>query len=134
MAGAFKPKMLRLTARYADWWNVSSTNVQSYRRMAEAFEQACAAVGRDPSQVRRSWGGGCACARTHAEAKQLAGDRFSPGDVEDFDFVGTPRQIIEQMRAFIELGVNYFMVDCAGFPKLTTLELLVNEVLPALNE
>ncbi len=23
MVGAFKPKMLRLTARYADWWNVS---------------------------------------------------------------------------------------------------------------
>ena len=55
MVGAFKPKMLRLTARYADWWNVSSTGVEIYRRMVGEFEQACAAVGRDPATVRRSW-------------------------------------------------------------------------------
>ena len=49
------------------------------------------------------------------------------------DFVGTPAQIIEQMQPFIELGVDYFMLDCGGFPRLTTVEMLVNEVLPALN-
>jgi alkanesulfonate monooxygenase SsuD/methylene tetrahydromethanopterin reductase-like flavin-dependent oxidoreductase (luciferase family) len=134
MVGAFRPKMLRLTARYADWWNVSSTSVQAYRRMVGSFEQACAEVGRDPATVRRSWGGGCACAPTQAEAKRLAGDRFSPDSEEDFGFVGTPQQIVEQMRSFIALGVDYFMVDCSGFPQLTTLELLVNEVLPALND
>jgi hypothetical protein len=29
--------------------------------------------------------------------------------------------------------VDYFMLDCGGFPQLTTVEMLVNEVLPALN-
>ena len=133
MVGAFKPKMLRLTARYADWWNVSSTGPQEYQRMVETFDRACVDVGRNPATVRRSWGGGCACAPTAAEAQRLAGDRFSPDDEEDFDFVGTPQQIVEQMRSFIDLGVDYFMVDCAGFPQLTTLELLISEVLPALN-
>ncbi len=37
------------------------------------------------------------------------------------------------MRPFIGMGVDYFMLDCGGFPRLTTLELLINEVLPALN-
>lgn len=134
MVGAFQPKTLRLTAQYADWWNVSSTRVQTYRRMVDEFEQACAEVGRDPATVRRSWGGGCACAPTEAEAKRLAAIRVSPDDEENFDFVGTPQQIVEQMRPFIELGVDYFMVDCAGFPDLTTLKLLVSEVLPALND
>jgi alkanesulfonate monooxygenase SsuD/methylene tetrahydromethanopterin reductase-like flavin-dependent oxidoreductase (luciferase family) len=133
MVGAFRPKMLRLTARYADWWNVSSTGVEAYRSMTAAFAQACAAVGRDPATVRRSWSGGCACAPTQAEAKRFAGDRFSPDNAEDFGFVGSPQQIVEQMRPFIELGVDYFMVDCSGFPRLTTLELLINEVLPVLN-
>ncbi len=134
MVGAFKPKMLRLTARYADWWNVSSTGVQTYRRMVETFEQACAEIGRVPATVRRSWGGGCACAPTEAAAKRLAAVRFSADNEDDFGFVGTPQQIVEQMRPFIELGVDYFMVDCSGFPDLTTLELLVHEVLPALND
>jgi alkanesulfonate monooxygenase SsuD/methylene tetrahydromethanopterin reductase-like flavin-dependent oxidoreductase (luciferase family) len=132
MVGAIGPKMLRLTARYADGWNVSSTGVRAYRQLAEAFERACADVGRDPATVQRSWGGGCVCAPTQAQAERLAGERYR-ADEDDFSFVGTPLQVVEQMRAFIDLGVDYFMVDCGGFPKLTTLELLVNEVLPVLN-
>ncbi len=134
MVGAFRPKMLRLAAKYADWWDVSSTGIDRYRAMAEEFARACAEVGRDPSTVRRSWGGGCACAPTRAEAEALAGGLISADDDEDFGFVGTPAQVVEQMRPFIDLGVDYFMLDGAGFPKLTTLELLIAEVLPALNE
>lgn len=134
MVGAFKPRMLRLTAQHADWWNVSSTPVSAYRRMVETFERICAELGRDPASVRRTWGGGCACAPTQEEAERLAAGRFSPDDPEDFDFVGTPQQIVDQMRPFIDLGVDYFMLDCSGFPNLTTLELLISEVLPALND
>ena len=39
----------------------------------------------------------------------------------------------QQMRAFVALGVDCFMLDCGGFPDLTTLELLVHEVLPQLH-
>jgi alkanesulfonate monooxygenase SsuD/methylene tetrahydromethanopterin reductase-like flavin-dependent oxidoreductase (luciferase family) len=133
MVGAFMPKMLRLTARYADWWNVSSTGVAGYQRMAEEFQRACGEVGRDPATVRRTWAGGCVCAPTPEEVKRLAGNRYSvDGPDDDFDFVGTPQQIVEQMRHFVALGVDYFMLDCGGFPNLTTLEMLVHEVLPAL--
>lgn len=48
--------------------------------------------------------------------------------------MGTPQQIIKQMHPFIDQGVDYFMLDCSGFPDLMTLELLVSEVLPILNE
>jgi len=126
--------MLRLTAKYANEWNVSSTGVIEYRRLMAEFANACKEVGRDPTSVRRSWCGGCVCAATEAEAKHLGGERYSSSNLEDdFDLVGTPDLIIKQMRSFIELGVDSFMVDCGGFPNLTTLELLVNEVLPSLN-
>ncbi len=134
MIGAFKPKMLRLTAKYADEWNVSSTGIGIYHRLVEEFERACVDVGRDPSTVRRSWGGGCICMPTQEEADHIAGDRYGRDPEGEFDFVGTPRQIIEQMIPFIDMGVNSFMVDCGGFPSLTTLELLINEVIPALNK
>jgi len=131
MVGAFKPKMICLTAQYADWWNVSSTGIENYRQMVKQCEQACAEIGRDPETLRRTWGGGCACAPTEKEAQALAGDRLNEED--DFDFVGTPQQVVEQMRPFIALGVDYFLLDCSGFPKLTTLDMLINEVLPELN-
>lgn len=41
--------------------------------------------------------------------------------------------MVKQMRPFVALGVDTFMLDCAGFPELTTLEMLVNEVLPMWN-
>ena len=134
MVGAFRPKMLNLTAKYADEWNVSSAGLIKYCRLVEEFDRACAEVNRDPATVQRSWCGGCSCAPTQIEADSFAGDRYSANNPEDdFGFVGTPGQVVEQIRPFIELGVTTFMVDCGGFPKLTTLEMLINEVLPALN-
>jgi alkanesulfonate monooxygenase SsuD/methylene tetrahydromethanopterin reductase-like flavin-dependent oxidoreductase (luciferase family) len=134
MIGAFKPKMLRLAARYADEWNVSSTSITHYRPLAAAFDRACAEVGRDPATVRRSWGGGCACAPTAEQAAALTGGRYNADPAaEDFDFAGTPAQIVALMRPFIDLGVDRFILDCGGFPDLTTLELLVTEVQPAVN-
>jgi alkanesulfonate monooxygenase SsuD/methylene tetrahydromethanopterin reductase-like flavin-dependent oxidoreductase (luciferase family) len=132
MVGAFRPGMLRLAARYADDWNVSSTGIGEYRRLVSQFERACAGVDRDPAAVKRSWCGGCACAPTQAEAERLAGERFSCTSEEDFGFVGTPQQVLEQMQPFVELGVETFMLDCGGFPELTTLEMLTGEVLPGM--
>jgi alkanesulfonate monooxygenase SsuD/methylene tetrahydromethanopterin reductase-like flavin-dependent oxidoreductase (luciferase family) len=133
IVGASKPKMLRLTARYADGWDISSSGPTRYRRAAGEFERACIEEGRNPEDLLRSWSGGLACAATQAAAEALAGDRFSAqAQEDDFGFVGTPEQIVEQMQSFIELGTRRFILDCAGFPDLTGLDLVLNEVLPAL--
>lgn len=136
MIGAFRPQMLRLAARHADWWNVSSTPIDEYCTLVGEFERACAAVGRDPSTVRRTTGSGCICAPTDAEVAALMASRQQDGGEVAYDpgdFVGTPAQLIAQMQPFIELGVDYFMLDCGGFPNLTTVETLVREVIPAIN-
>lgn len=43
-----------------------------------------------------------------------------------------PGDVVEQMRAFVELGVDGFMLVCADFPGLMTLDLLIDEVVPAM--
>ena len=68
------------------------------------------------------------------QAEAIGGDRYSAQNQDDFSFVGTPQQIIEQMQPFIALGVDSFLLDCGGFPNLTTLELLIHEVLPAVTQ
>ena len=138
LVGAFKPAMLRLAARYADWWNVSSTPIAAYREHVRQFRQACAEIGRDPSTVRHTWSGGCVCAPTTTQVADLAAARGRRGAGYGYrlgeDFIGTPAQVIDQMRPFVDVGVDYFMLDCGGFPRLTTVELLVREVLPALRQ
>jgi alkanesulfonate monooxygenase SsuD/methylene tetrahydromethanopterin reductase-like flavin-dependent oxidoreductase (luciferase family) len=106
--------------------NVSSTGIDAYIRMADAFDSACVEVGRDLANVRRSWGGGCACASTAAEAHAFAARWNDDDDPNSFDFVGTPEQIIAQMRLFVARGVTTFMLDCR-----LGLDLLIREVLPA---
>jgi alkanesulfonate monooxygenase SsuD/methylene tetrahydromethanopterin reductase-like flavin-dependent oxidoreductase (luciferase family) len=132
VVGAVRPRMLRLAARHADWWMVSSLAAEPYRRLAADFAAACGEVGRDPATVRRVWCGGCACAPSLAEAERFAAGRNGTDDDGDFDFVGTPAQVVAQMRPFVDEGVDYFVLDCGGFPALTTLRMLAEEVLPAL--
>lgn len=134
MIGAFKPRMLRLAAEMADQWNVSGTSPAHYRPMALTVDAHCAAIGRDPASLKRSWIGGCACAPTEAEAVDLAQGQWSADDDNDFGFLGTPDQVLEQMSAFVVMGVSTFILDCAGFPGQTTLVTLLEQVAPRLRE
>jgi alkanesulfonate monooxygenase SsuD/methylene tetrahydromethanopterin reductase-like flavin-dependent oxidoreductase (luciferase family) len=53
--GGEKPKMLRVIARHADEWNVPSHgDVAAWAETSTRLDQACAEVGRDPAQIRRS--------------------------------------------------------------------------------
>lgn len=108
MVGAFRPRMLGLAARHADWWNASSTGIEGYRRMVEQLDQSCMEVGRDPTTLRRTWSGGCLSAPTQHRVTELANDRYTTAE-DDFSFVGTPSRIVEQMAPFIATGVDYFI-------------------------
>lgn len=55
--GSGGPATLRLTARHADVWNVSGALGRSLETAVEGsqrLDEACAAIGRDPSEIRRS--------------------------------------------------------------------------------
>ena len=87
--------------------------------------------------MRRVWSDGCVCAPTLAEVERLAIARSQRG--ADFayqageDIVGTPAQVIEHTQTFVELGVDYFLLDCGGLPHLTTAGTLIADVLPVLS-
>ncbi|HEV1991527.1 MAG TPA: TIGR03560 family F420-dependent LLM class oxidoreductase [Candidatus Dormibacteraeota bacterium] len=59
--GASGPTTLRLVARYADVWNIAGGDAGKVKELTRMLEEACGAVGRDPSEIRRSiqfgWGG-----------------------------------------------------------------------------
>ncbi len=129
MIGGSGSGMLRLVARYADWWNVSWMSASSYQRKVEECERICAIQQRDPLTLRRTWFSECICASTEGDIQALNKTQLS----REGAFIGTPAQILEQVRPLVALGVDYFILSCGGFPQLTTLELLVSEVLPALN-
>jgi probable F420-dependent oxidoreductase len=55
--GSSGPSMLKLTARHADVWNAgggTSREVENAVAGSQQLDDACAAIGRDPSEIRRS--------------------------------------------------------------------------------
>jgi alkanesulfonate monooxygenase SsuD/methylene tetrahydromethanopterin reductase-like flavin-dependent oxidoreductase (luciferase family) len=131
MIGGRQPRMLRLIARYADWWDVSGFSIgfDPYREAAEEMARACDEVGRDPATLRRTFSAPCAVAPTEEAAQARAEGVFRPGT----GFVGTPAQIIEKMQPFIALGVDQFQLAVPGAYEPEMLDLLIGEVLPGLN-
>ncbi len=52
--GAVKPRMLRVVARHADEWNVPGQGPEGWAATSAELDAACAEVGRDPADIRRS--------------------------------------------------------------------------------
>jgi alkanesulfonate monooxygenase SsuD/methylene tetrahydromethanopterin reductase-like flavin-dependent oxidoreductase (luciferase family) len=116
-----------LAARYADWWNLYDANSALYKEKAAVLHRHCKEVGRDPASIRLTWFGRVATGRTEAEAHQ----RATSGVIKvtpDKALIGTPTQIVELMKPYIDLGVDYFMIDVLGLPNRDLIDLLLGEI------
>jgi len=54
VVGGVKPKILRVIARHATEWNFPAVMGVEFEKASAALDEACAEVGRDPSEIRRS--------------------------------------------------------------------------------
>jgi alkanesulfonate monooxygenase SsuD/methylene tetrahydromethanopterin reductase-like flavin-dependent oxidoreductase (luciferase family) len=131
MVGGKGSRMLRLAARHADWWNADWSGPTEYRELVERLTQACAQVGRDPATIRKTWLALCSCASTEEAAHRALEGGWAEGNASR-GLVGTPEQIVQKLRPFIEAGMDYWMVCTPRFPDLATLDLLIDEVMPKL--
>ena len=52
--GASGQTTLRLVARHADVWNIAGGDPDRVKELRPMLDEACGAVGRDPSEIRRS--------------------------------------------------------------------------------
>lgn len=56
IGGDGEKKTLRLVAQYADVWNSTTSDVDELKRKVEVLNRHCDAVGRDPSEIRKTVG------------------------------------------------------------------------------
>jgi alkanesulfonate monooxygenase SsuD/methylene tetrahydromethanopterin reductase-like flavin-dependent oxidoreductase (luciferase family) len=54
IGGGGEQLTLRVVARYADVWNFTGTDVETFRHKVRVLHEHCAAVGRDPEQIELS--------------------------------------------------------------------------------
>ena len=123
---------LRVVAKYADWWNFPGGSVENYAHKLNVLREHCRVVGRDYDQIVKTWATETvAVARTEAEAYRMAqASRFYDG----YGLVGTPNQVADQIRAFVRLGVEHFILRFADFPRPDAMQLFIEEVMPQFKE
>jgi probable F420-dependent oxidoreductase len=96
LVGTRSPRMLRITARYADQWNTWAAPDQAAAPRAALLE-ACDAVGRDPATIWTS---------VNALVELDAGTP-TPGRAVIF---GSAERLVDQIGRYAEIGYDEFIV------------------------
>jgi alkanesulfonate monooxygenase SsuD/methylene tetrahydromethanopterin reductase-like flavin-dependent oxidoreductase (luciferase family) len=144
VGGGGEKRTLRTVARHAALWSMGGKPaVDEYRHKVEVFESHCRDAGRDPAEVRRGFQTIVVPGRNEEELLRRAGAISSvlPGyrstepaevlaSLRSRCFAGTPAEIAEQMRPYIELGADLFWVQHFLFEDDDALALLMDEVAP----
>ena len=102
LVAAARPRMMRLTARYADAWNTAWYGApdERLRRQLDAFDEAMASERRDPTTMDRTVG---------IEVRDPERD---PGgeDGGDRSFGGSVDELAEAVTAYEALGIDHLIV------------------------
>jgi probable F420-dependent oxidoreductase len=106
MVGSEGPRMLELTARYADLWNTGYTGKPETMIPRRAkIEAACRKAGRDPATIGIT-------ALIGLWFPDLQANR--PTFFDD-PLTGTVAEIAEAIRGYAELGVRHVMFQCEPY-------------------
>jgi alkanesulfonate monooxygenase SsuD/methylene tetrahydromethanopterin reductase-like flavin-dependent oxidoreductase (luciferase family) len=122
VGGEGSPRSLRIAARYADEFNVTSSDPVKVADRYAALDEACRAIGRDPSTLRRSAMVGTLIGRDQAElaarkrallAEVTAGEQGEEwfATREERWILGTPDQARAKVAAFEAAGVQRLMLQ-----------------------
>ncbi|OMI36420.1 TIGR03560 family F420-dependent LLM class oxidoreductase [Streptomyces sparsogenes] len=137
IGGEGRKRTLRVVAEHADIWNTLAGTPDAYRATLSSLEGHCAAVGRDPRDIRKSvtfravLGEDAREARERAEELRRRIGADSP-DWSEYVVVGTPEQCVERLRPYLALGVRDFLLGARPPVDWRSCELFARHVAPAL--
>jgi F420-dependent oxidoreductase-like protein len=120
--GEGSPRSMRIAARYADEFNLSSSSPDRARQKYADLDAACAAIGRDPKSLTRSTMAGVLIGRDEAEVERRKSDLLAAfgddaGGEDWFDareprwILGTPDEARAMVDRFAEAGAERLMLQ-----------------------
>ena len=135
IGGGGEQRTLRTVARYADACNFGG-GIENVKHKDEVLRRRCDEIGRDEAEIERTVGVGvCIIRDDPAEVEQTFAamfDRNGGARRWQNQLTGTPEQVADQLRPYLEIGFRHLIV---GFPSphdAESLERLATEVRPLL--
>jgi alkanesulfonate monooxygenase SsuD/methylene tetrahydromethanopterin reductase-like flavin-dependent oxidoreductase (luciferase family) len=130
IAGTGKQVMLRLVAKYADWWNVPGSANNNFEELLDALRTHCQAVGRDFSKIKISQMNWVCLGANQKEVDEKAAEFKGPFEL--MAIRGTPDQIIAAYQERARKGINLLITQFTENPDPKTIRSFAREVMPAL--
>ncbi|MEU5841218.1 LLM class F420-dependent oxidoreductase [Rhodococcus sp. NPDC047139] len=135
MGGAGKKRTPALTARYADEFNVPFMSVEDTKTLFERVRSACRDAGRDPAELTYSNALVLCCGRDESEiARRAARIGREVDELRENGLAGTPQELIDKIRTYAAAGTQRIYLQVLDLADLEHLELVANEVMPAVAE
>jgi F420-dependent oxidoreductase-like protein len=132
IGGGGEQLTLRVVARLADRSNFGGKPAE-FAHKTDVLKQHCKDVGRDYDEIEKTWSPEVFVRETEQEIA-AAGSRSFWGEPFDSwaagNLVGTPEQVAEKIRTYMDLGVTSFMPWCSDYPEDETLKLFADKVIP----
>jgi len=139
IGGSGEQRTLRIVAEHADGWNALFMPEDQYRHKLDVLADHCAAVGRNPAEIRKQILIPLVLAEDQADADERLRERAARFgvDVEQLRrqlLVTSPEECVERLLPYIQLGVQDFLLMSRPPGDARTMELLAREVAPALRD
>ncbi|MEE9198577.1 MAG: LLM class flavin-dependent oxidoreductase [Dehalococcoidia bacterium] len=135
----FAEGVMRRAARYGDGFFPTDTSQEEFKKAQARIKELAASYGRDPEAIQ--WGllTWTCLGDSKEEARQIASREISKRlgsqwnvQVENGYALGTPQDIIDTLKGYVDLGLTNFVIDpaCPPSEMLQQFEILAKEVLP----
>jgi alkanesulfonate monooxygenase SsuD/methylene tetrahydromethanopterin reductase-like flavin-dependent oxidoreductase (luciferase family) len=136
LGGMGEKRLLRMTAKYADGWNVPFIGPELFQQKNAVLTQWCEKERRAPQDITRTINLGLALGRTEADAtRKRQGLQAQFGAALSFlepgMLIGTPQQVIDRIGEYVTGGAEWIIVALRAPFDVEGLRVFIDEVMPA---
>jgi F420-dependent oxidoreductase-like protein len=131
VGGSGERKTLKIVAKYADACNLFGST-ESIKKKLDILKEHCKSVGRDFDSILKTKLGTIVLDDDRKVAKDRVEETFRgvpEEQIKEFVIYGTPEDILKQIEALQQVGIQYLIVNLEPSRELEALDTFANKII-----
>jgi alkanesulfonate monooxygenase SsuD/methylene tetrahydromethanopterin reductase-like flavin-dependent oxidoreductase (luciferase family) len=131
VGGSGERKTLKIVAKYADACNLFGST-ESIKKKLDILKEHCKSVGRDFDSILKTKLGTIVLDDNREAAKDRVKETFRgvpEEQIKEFVIYGTPEDILKQIEALQQAGIQYLIVNLEPSRELEALDTFANKII-----
>ena len=131
VGGSGERKTLKIVAKYADACNLFGST-ESIKKKLDILKEHCKSVGRDFDSILKTKLGTIVLDNNREAAKDRIEENFRgvpEEQIKEFVIYGTPEDILKQIEALQQVGIQYLIVNLEPSRELEALDTFANKII-----